>query len=112
MGRTTSDPLVRSVAAVGKTEPGGTVAMPVDAVMRISSNTKPMVAAVALLLLQDGVLNLDDTVEKFAPELTGRRVLRQLDGALEDTVPAQRSMTIADLLTMRMSSRPLIGFWA
>ncbi|MBB5641049.1 serine hydrolase domain-containing protein [Cryobacterium roopkundense] len=92
----------RSVAAVGQTEPGGTVAMPVNAVMRISSNTKPMVAAVALLLVQDGVLNLDDTVEKFVPELTGRRVLRQLDGALEETVPAQRSMTIADLLTMRM----------
>jgi CubicO group peptidase (beta-lactamase class C family) len=76
--------------------------MPVDAVMRISSNTKPMVAAVALLLVQDGVLDLEDAVETFVPELAGRRVLRQLDSRLDDTVPAHRPMTIEDLLTMRM----------
>ena len=91
-----------SLAAVGKTEPGGAAAMPAEAMMRISSNTKPIVAAVALLLVQEGVLNLDDAVEKFIPELTGRRVLRRIDGPLEDTVPAQRVMTIEDLLTMRM----------
>ncbi|GAA1121014.1 serine hydrolase domain-containing protein [Arthrobacter flavus] len=91
-----------SVAGVGHTEPGGATAMTADAVMRISSNTKPMVASVALLLVQDGVLHLDDLVEEFVPELTGRRVLRQLDGPIQDTVPVQRSMTIEDLLTMRM----------
>ncbi|MHA7207799.1 serine hydrolase domain-containing protein [Arthrobacter sp. MDT1-65] len=91
----------RSLAAVGSTEPGGPTAMPADAVMRISSNTKPMIAAVALLLVQDGVLHLDDAVETFIPELADRRVLNRLDGRLEDTVPA-RSMTVEDLLTMRM----------
>lgn len=91
-----------SVAAAGTTEPGGSTAMTADAVMRISSNTKPLVAAVALLLVQDGVLNLDDSVGRFVPELTGRRVLRRIDSHPMDTVPAQRSMTIEDLLTMRM----------
>ncbi|WP_146069573.1 serine hydrolase [Arthrobacter sp. B0490] len=91
-----------SLAAVGRTDPGGATAMSVDAVMRISSNTKPMIAAVALLLVQDGVLRLDDAVERFIPELADRRVLRQLDGRLEDTVPAHRTMTVEDLLTMRM----------
>ncbi len=91
-----------SVAAVGTTVPGGAIALPVDAVMRISSNTKPMVAAVALLLVQDGVLHLDDSIEAFIPELTGRRVLRRLDGPLDDTLSAQRPITIEDLLTMRM----------
>lgn len=91
-----------SVAAVGTTEPGGATAMTADAVMRISSNTKPLVAAVALLLVQDGVLSLDDAIERFVPELSGRRVLRRIDGHPEDTVPAQQSITIEDLLTMRM----------
>ena len=91
-----------SVAALGTTEPGGGVAMPVDALVRISSNTKPMVAAATLLLAQEGVLSLDDAVQRFAPELADRHVLRQLDGPLDDTVPAQRSITIEDLLTMRM----------
>lgn len=76
--------------------------MPVDAVMRISSNTKPMVAAMALLLVQDGVLHLDDPVETFLPELTDRRVLRRLAGPLDDVVPAHRPITVEDLLTMRM----------
>ncbi|MBE0010257.1 class A beta-lactamase-related serine hydrolase [Arthrobacter sp. AET 35A] len=91
-----------SVAAVGTTEPGGATAMTPDAVMRISSNTKPLVAAVVMLLVQDGVLNLDDAVERFVPELADRRVLRRIDGHPMDTVPAQRSITIEDLLTMRM----------
>jgi CubicO group peptidase (beta-lactamase class C family) len=91
-----------SLAALGTTEPGGTVPMPVDAVMRVSSTTKPMVAAVTLLLSQDGMLNLDDPVEMFVPELTHRRVLRELGSPAQDTVPARRTMTIEDLLTMRM----------
>lgn len=91
-----------SLAAVGTTEPGGSRATPVDALVRISSNTKPMVAAAALHLAQDGVLNLNDTVERFIPEMTDRRVLRRLDGPLDETVPAQRSITIEDSLTMRM----------
>lgn len=91
-----------SVEAVGRCEPGGGVAMPVDALMRISSNTKPMVAAATLLLAQKGILALDDTVERFVPELTDRQVLRRLDGRLDDTVPAHRSITIEYLLTMRM----------
>lgn len=91
-----------SVAAVGTTTPDGAIPLTVDAVMRISSNTKPMIAAVALLLVQDGGLHLDDLVETFIPELTDRRVLRRIGGPLGDTVPAQRPVTIEDLLTMRM----------
>lgn len=51
--------------------------------MRISSNTKPMVAALALSLVEDGTLAVDDPVERFVPELAGRRVLRRLDAPLD-----------------------------
>jgi CubicO group peptidase (beta-lactamase class C family) len=89
------------VEAVGATAPGGGPLRP-DSVVRISSNTKPMVAALALLLAQDGLLALEDPVERFVPELADRRVLRALDGPPEDTVPAERAPTVEDLLTMRL----------
>jgi CubicO group peptidase (beta-lactamase class C family) len=90
------------VEALGVTEPGGEEALSVDAVVRISSNTKPMVAALTLLLAQDGVLALADPVQRFVPELADRRVLCRLDGPIDETGPARHAMTVEDLLTMRM----------
>lgn len=77
-------------------------ALSTDTVVRASSNTKPLIAALTLAMADDGVLALDDPVERFLPELAGRRVLRHLDAALDDTVPANRLVTIDDLLTMRL----------
>jgi CubicO group peptidase (beta-lactamase class C family) len=93
---------VPSMEAAGVTAPGERAAVAVDSLARISSNTKPLVAAAALSLAEDGLLRLDDPVERFVPELAGRRVLRRLDSALGDTVPAARSVTVEDLLTMRL----------
>jgi CubicO group peptidase (beta-lactamase class C family) len=93
-GRTT-------VAAAGATAPGGDP-LRADHVVRISSNTKPLVAALALRLVGEGALALDEPVERHLPELADRRVLRRLDGPLDDTVPAARPVTLEDLLTMRM----------
>lgn len=90
------------LAAAGTTTPGGEEPMTVDTLVRISSNTKPMVAALALALAEEGALALDDPVDRFVPELAGRQVLRRLDGPLEDTVPAERPVTVEDLLTMRL----------
>ena len=67
--------------------------------VRISSNTKPMTAAVVLSLIDEGVLHLHDRVDALLPELADRRVLRRPDGPLHDTVPAERSITVRDLLT-------------
>ncbi|MDP9461563.1 MAG: beta-lactamase family protein [Actinomycetota bacterium] len=91
-----------SLAAAGTTTPGGGEAMTVDTPVRISSNTKPMAAALALALAEEGALALHDPVDRFVPELAGRRVLRRLDSPLEDTVPAERPVTVEDLLTMRL----------
>jgi CubicO group peptidase (beta-lactamase class C family) len=91
-----------TVDGLGTTAPAGEDPLLVDAQVRISSNTKPMVAALTLLLAQDGVLGLDDPVERFLPELADRRVLRRLDGPLDDTEPARQPVTVEDLLTMRL----------
>ncbi len=92
-----------SLDAAGTTEPGGQgVPLGVGTQVRISSGTKPIAAALALALIEDGVLALGDPVERFVPEFAGRRVLRRLDGPVEDTVPVARPVTVEDLLTMRL----------
>ncbi len=91
-----------SLGAAGSTDVDGGSPLTADALMRISSNTKPMVAVLALSLAEEGVLALADPVEGFVPELAERRVLCRLDGPLQDTVPAERSVTLEDLLTMRL----------
>src|SRR5205823_511706 len=44
----------------------------------------------------------DEPVDRLLPELADRRVLRRVDGPLDDTVPAHRPITLDDLLTCRM----------
>ncbi len=73
-----------------------------DAIFRIASMSKPIAAAGAMILVDDGVLSLGDPVERFLPELADRRVLRSLEGPLDDTVPAERPITVEDLLTFRL----------
>src|SRR5690625_261732 len=70
-----------------------------DSLFRISSMTKPVTAAAALLLVHRGVITLDEPIERLLPELADRRVLRQLNSPLTDTVPADRPVTVRDLLT-------------
>ncbi len=52
-----------------------------------------------LSLADEGLLDLYEPVDRLLPELADRRVLRHPDGPLGDTVPAQRSISVRDLLT-------------
>ncbi|HWK77332.1 serine hydrolase domain-containing protein [Microbacterium sp.] len=70
-----------------------------DAVFRIQSMTKPVLTVAALRLVQDGLIDLSDPVERWLPELADRHVLRAPDSPLSDTEPAHRSITVRDLLT-------------
>jgi CubicO group peptidase (beta-lactamase class C family) len=70
-----------------------------DTLFRITSNTKPMTAVAVLSLIEDGLLTLDEPIDRVLPELAGRQVLRSPDGPLTDTVPANRAVTVRDLLT-------------
>ena len=76
--------------------------LPRDAIFRIASLSKPIAAAGAMMLVDDGVLALSDPVDALLPELADRRVLRSLEGTLDDTVPAERAITLEDLLTFRL----------
>src|SRR5258708_7906761 len=86
------------VEALGRLAVGGP---PVarDSIFLIASTTKPITAAVTLAVASEGLIGLDDPVDRLLPELAGRRVLRRMDGPLDDTMPAARAITVRDLLT-------------
>jgi len=86
------------VEAVGMQSFGG-AAMRRDTIFRIASMTKPVIAAATLMLVEECKLRLDDPVDAFLPELANRQVLKSLESAVDDTVPAKRSITTRDLLT-------------
>jgi CubicO group peptidase (beta-lactamase class C family) len=90
------------VDAVGATALEGGGAMRTDTIFRISSMTKPITAVATMILLEECSLRLDEPVDRLLPELADRRVVRRIDGPVDDTVPARRPITVRDLLTFRM----------
>ena len=84
-----------------------------NAIMRIQSMTKPIVAVAALRLVEAGLVTLDQGLEEWLPELADRRVLTSPTAALHETVPALRPITLRHLLTnssgygMAVTSTPL-----
>ena len=82
-----------------------------DTIFRIASMTKPITATAALMLYDEGLFALDDPITRWAPEFADMRVLRSPEGALDDTVAADRPITLLDLLTHR-SGITIGGFHA
>ncbi len=79
--------------------------MTTDAIFTIASMTKPFAGVTTLMLMEEGKLALGDPVERFLPQLGNRRVAVLTDAqrpgrdeGLIETVPAQRPVTIQDLL--------------
>jgi CubicO group peptidase (beta-lactamase class C family) len=72
-----------------------------DTVFRIASITKPITSMATLMLMEEGKLALNDPITRWVPEFADMRVMRTPNGSLNDTVTAQRAITIDDLLTHR-----------
>ncbi|MGH3728729.1 MAG: serine hydrolase domain-containing protein [Micromonosporaceae bacterium] len=75
-----------------------------DTICRMSSMSKPIVAACAMTLVDDSTLRLDDPVDDLLPELADMNVLADPNGPLEDTVAANRPITLRDLLTYTLGT--------
>jgi CubicO group peptidase (beta-lactamase class C family) len=89
--------------ALGFRDPVQRKAMKQDTIFRIYSMSKPLVSVAAMMLVEDGVLQLTDPVSKFLPALKDLEVsVAHVDPAFAKTtytrVPAQREMTVQDLL--------------
>jgi CubicO group peptidase (beta-lactamase class C family) len=73
-----------------------------DAIFRIASISKPIAGVAAMLLIEDGAMALDDPVDRWLPELAEPRVLRTPESGLGDTVPAERPITVEDVLSFHL----------
>jgi len=82
-------------------------AMTEDAIFKIMSMTKPVVGVAILMLMEEGGLRLRDPVSRFIPELADLTVAVETPGRRGrgegpppfHTVPANRPITVQDLLT-------------
>jgi CubicO group peptidase (beta-lactamase class C family) len=90
------------VDAIGMKAFDGKDPMRRDTIFRIASLSKPITAVATMILIEECKLRLDEPVERLLPELANRRVVKSLEGPLDDTVPAKGPITVRDLLTFRM----------
>ncbi|MFE9776684.1 serine hydrolase domain-containing protein [Streptomyces sp. NPDC005775] len=89
------------VQVAGGADAGGGAPMAPDSIFRIASLTKPVTAAAAMMLIEDGRFGLDDPVAHWLPELASPLVVRTPGSPVDDVVPAARPITVFDLLTFR-----------
>lgn len=70
-----------------------------DHIFRAFSSTKLITSCAALLLHEEGRIDLDEPVQRFLPQLADRRVLRPGAASLDDSEPARSPITLRHLLT-------------
>jgi CubicO group peptidase (beta-lactamase class C family) len=84
------------------------IAMTTDTIFNIASMTKPMTTVGGLMLYEQGKLLIDDPLSKYLPKFATMRVAVRDNGEpTADTVPANRQITIQDL--MRHTSGIIYG---
>jgi CubicO group peptidase (beta-lactamase class C family) len=86
---------VALMEAFGKMDIEANKPMQCDAIFRIYSMTKPITTAAAMLLVEEGKLQLDEPVARYLPEF---QELRVYAGQGKDPVATHREMTIRDLM--------------
>lgn len=69
-----------------------------DSVFRIASMSKPITSALALMLIEDGLFDLDAPIDQWIPELADPQVLSAASPGVEKI---ERRITVRDLLTHR-----------
>jgi CubicO group peptidase (beta-lactamase class C family) len=88
---------VEMFEALGQCDAASGAAMQADSIFRIYSMTKPLVSLAALMLVEEGRLQLGDPIAKYLPEFAGLQVGVEEGDALR-LEPARRQATVHDLL--------------
>ncbi len=78
---------------------GSSTRVDADSLFRIYSMTKPITGMATMMLVDEGKLGLDQPVAETLPAFANMRVLVDPKGSLDNTVPAERPMTVRHLLT-------------
>ncbi|HSI52504.1 MAG: serine hydrolase domain-containing protein [Ramlibacter sp.] len=83
--------------SLGRQDPKAAGAMKDDAIFRIYSMTKPIVSLAALMMAEEGLLQLGDPVSKYLPMFADQKVAVEGAGGLR-LEPVRRQATVHDLL--------------
>jgi CubicO group peptidase (beta-lactamase class C family) len=88
--------------AIGFQDKGENTPMKLDSIFRIYSMTKPLASVAAMMLIEDGVIQLTDPIAKFLPAFKDMKVSvahTGEDGKVTYTnVPAAKPIIVQDLL--------------
>ncbi|MAM38328.1 MAG: serine hydrolase, partial [Erythrobacter sp.] len=70
-----------------------------DSLYRIYSMTKPITGMAAMILIDEGKLGLDQPIAEILPAFSNMMVQKTYDGSVTDLEPAERPITVRQLLT-------------
>jgi CubicO group peptidase (beta-lactamase class C family) len=87
--------------ATGYQDKDSKTPMRTDTIFRIMSMTKPITSVAVMMLYEEGKLLLNDPISKYIPSFKSQVVLTKDASGAAKTVPAQRVITVRDLLTHR-----------
>ena len=85
--------------AIGMQDIEKSIPMRKDAMFRIASQTKAIVSTAVMILQERGQLLISDPISKYIPAFKNSTVAVKNDDDSYDVVPANREITIRDLLT-------------
>ncbi|MCW2388609.1 CubicO group peptidase (beta-lactamase class C family) [Sphingobium sp. B11D3B] len=85
--------------SIGKLDLEADRALPVDAIFRLYSMTKPITSVAVMMLVEEGKIAIDAPLSRYMPEFANLRVYKS--GSLDAMVtePLNRPVTVGDLLT-------------
>lgn len=74
--------------------------MPMDAIFRIRSETKPVTGVAMMILYERGLWNMDDPISQYVPEFANLRIATGVDAAGQPILaPISRPPTMRELMT-------------
>lgn len=87
------------VISAGTLKLGGDKLVDTNTLWRMYSQTKPVTGMATMMLVEDGLVSLDQPLSDFFPEFADMQVLVDPEGALDKVEPAKAPITIRQLQT-------------
>lgn len=87
------------VISAGTLKLGGDRLVGTETLWRMYSQTKPITGMATMMLVEDGLISLDQPLSDIFPEFADMQVLVDPEGALDNVEPARAPITIRQLQT-------------
>ncbi|MEO9601556.1 serine hydrolase domain-containing protein [Parasphingorhabdus sp.] len=87
------------VISAGTLALGGDKLVDSNTLWRLYSQTKPVTGMATMMLIEDGLISLDQPLSDIFPEFADMQVLLDPEGAIDNVEPAKLPITIRQLLT-------------